>query len=138
MRSRPARCSIAFARPSRPATSPRASPVNRRRADQVDGGQAASPLPSSRVASRAYAVAMNARTRQFHELHASGCFVIPNPWDKGSARLLAQLGFRALATTSSGIAWSQGQPDNHVRIDDALAQMAEIAAAVEIPVSADF
>ena len=81
---------------------------------------------------------MNDRTRHFHELHGSGCFVIPNPWDQGSARLLAQLGFRALATTSSGFAWSQGRQDNHVTIDDALAHMTAIAAAVQIPVSADF
>ena len=81
---------------------------------------------------------MTDRTRLFHRLHESGCFVIPNPWDKGSARLLAQLGFRALATTSSGIAWSQGTQDNHVTIDDALNSMRSIAEAVDVPVSADF
>jgi 2-methylisocitrate lyase-like PEP mutase family enzyme len=59
------------------------------------------------------------RCRVFRQLHQSGCFVIPNPWDAGSARLLAQLGFPALATTSSGFAWSLGKPDNSVSIEDA-------------------
>jgi 2-methylisocitrate lyase-like PEP mutase family enzyme len=74
----------------------------------------------------------------FHRLHQSGCFVIPNPWDVGSARLLAQLGFPALATTSSGFAWSQGRADNHVSLDEALAHIRSIATAVEVPVNADF
>ena len=56
------------------------------------------------------------RRRRFRELHQSGCFVIPNPWDVGSARLLAQLGFSALATTSSGFAWSLGRRDNGVSL----------------------
>ena len=59
------------------------------------------------------------RIRTFQDIHRSGCFVIPNPWDIGSARLLAQLGFKALATTSSGFAWSQGRPDNAVSLDKA-------------------
>ena len=78
------------------------------------------------------------RCRQFHELHASGIFVIPNPWDVGSARALVGLGFRALATTSSGFAWTLGRADNHVSIEEALAHFRAIAASVEIPVSADF
>ena len=78
------------------------------------------------------------RVSAFHRLHASGCFVIPNPWDRGSARLLAQLGFPALATTSSGFAWSMGRPDNGVTLDQALAHFRALAEAVEIPVSADF
>jgi 2-methylisocitrate lyase-like PEP mutase family enzyme len=76
--------------------------------------------------------------RVFRELHAAGCFVIPNPWDVGSARLLARLGFRALATTSSGFAWSLGRPDNHVSLEEALAHMSVVARAVDLPVSADF
>lgn len=79
-----------------------------------------------------------ARRRAFRELHASGCFVIPNPWDVGSARLLARLRFRALATTSSGFAWSLGRRDNHVSLDEALSYMRAVAHAVELPVSADF
>lgn len=78
------------------------------------------------------------RRRAFRELHSAGCFVIPNPWDVGSARLLAGLGFRALATTSSGVAWSLGRRDHHVPIYEALARIGAIAAAVEVPVSADF
>jgi methylisocitrate lyase len=74
----------------------------------------------------------------FRQLHESGCFVIPNPWDLGSARLLVRLGFPALATTSSGFAWSLGRPDNHVSLDEALAHMRSIADAVAVPVNADF
>jgi 2-methylisocitrate lyase-like PEP mutase family enzyme len=74
----------------------------------------------------------------FHRLHESGCFVIPNPWDIGSARVLAKLGFRALATTSSGFAWSQGLRDNQVAMEDVLAHFRSVVASVEIPVNADF
>jgi 2-methylisocitrate lyase-like PEP mutase family enzyme len=81
---------------------------------------------------------MQPMTKVFHDLHRSGCFVIPNPWDVGSARVLAQLGFPALATTSSGFAWSHGRPDNGMSLDDALAHFRQIAAAVEIPVNGDF
>jgi methylisocitrate lyase len=78
------------------------------------------------------------RRETFRRLHESGCFVIPNPWDVGSARLLAQLGFKALATTSSGIAWSLGQADNHTPLPETLERLRAIAASVEIPVNADF
>jgi 2-methylisocitrate lyase-like PEP mutase family enzyme/putative methionine-R-sulfoxide reductase with GAF domain len=78
------------------------------------------------------------RCRVFRQLHQSGCFVIPNPWDVGSARLLAGLGFRALATTSSGFAWSLGRRDNHVSLEEALAHLRSVAQAVEVPVNADF
>ena len=78
------------------------------------------------------------RCRVFRELHQSGCFVIPNPWDIGSACLLAGLGFPALATTSSGFAWSIGRSDNHVSLDEALAHLRGIAERVNVPVNADF
>jgi methylisocitrate lyase len=78
------------------------------------------------------------QVRAFRELHESGCFVIPNPWDVGSARALAQLGFPALATTSSGLAWTLGLPDNRVSRDDVLAHLRLISSSVEIPVNADF
>ncbi len=78
------------------------------------------------------------RVNVFRRLHESGCFVIPNPWDIGSARALARLGFPALATTSSGYAWSLGRADNHVSLDEALAHVRAISNAVEIPVNADF
>lgn len=78
------------------------------------------------------------RVEAFRRLHESGCFVIPNPWDIGSARTLVQLGFKALATTSSGLAWSLGRPDNGVSLDDVLAHIRSIAHAVDVPVNADF
>ena len=81
-----------------------------------------------------------ARRRAFRTLHESGCFVIPNPWDVGSARYLQHLGFAALATTSAGFAFSQGLPDSDVAVsrDRSLAHIAEIAASVDLPVNADF
>jgi 2-methylisocitrate lyase-like PEP mutase family enzyme len=82
--------------------------------------------------------AISARCEAFRELHRSGCFVVPNPWDPGSARLLAGLGFRALATTSSGIAASRGRADHHVSLEETLVQLRSIAEAVEIPITADF
>ena len=78
------------------------------------------------------------KRRLFQQLHQSGCFVIPNPWDAGSARMLQGLGFKALATTSSGFAWSQGHPDNGVSRDATLAHLAEMVAATEVPLNADF
>jgi len=78
------------------------------------------------------------RAVAFRALHLrEGAFIIPNPWDVGSARLLAQLGFEALATTSAGFAFSLGQPDNAVGRDRMLAHVADIVAATELPVSAD-
>ena len=74
----------------------------------------------------------------FHRLHESGCFVIPNPWDVGSARYLQGMGFKALATTSAGFAWSRGAADGGIARDAALAHFAELAAAVDIPLNADF
>jgi 2-methylisocitrate lyase-like PEP mutase family enzyme len=78
------------------------------------------------------------KRRSFHEMHRSGCFVIPNPWDVGSARYLQGLGFKALATTSSGFAWSQGHADNGITRDMALAHLHGIVAATDVPVNADF
>jgi 2-methylisocitrate lyase-like PEP mutase family enzyme len=78
------------------------------------------------------------KRRQFHELHRGGCFVIPNPWDIGSARFLQSLGFKALASTSSGFAWTRGYPDGPVAIDQVLAHLAELVAATDVPVNADF
>jgi 2-methylisocitrate lyase-like PEP mutase family enzyme len=78
------------------------------------------------------------RLREFRRLHESGCFVIPNPWDVGSARLLAQLGFKALATSSSALAWTLGRPDNRVSLDETLRHLRAIAQEVDVPVNADF
>jgi 2-methylisocitrate lyase-like PEP mutase family enzyme len=78
------------------------------------------------------------KRRTFRALHQSGCFVIPNPWNVGSARYLQGLGFKALATTSSGYAHSQGYSDGDVTRDMVLAHCREIAQATDIPVNADF
>jgi methylisocitrate lyase len=75
---------------------------------------------------------------RFRRLHEAGCFVIPNPWDIGSARLLAQMGFPALATTSSGHAWSRGRPDNRVPLEETFAHFQAISRAVDVPVNGDF
>jgi 2-methylisocitrate lyase-like PEP mutase family enzyme len=82
----------------------------------------------------------SARRQAFRTLHEAGCFVIPNPWDVGSARYLQHLGFPALATTSAGFAFSQGLPDSEVALscDRNLTYIADIAAAVDVPVNADF
>jgi len=81
-----------------------------------------------------------ARRAVFRKLHESGCFVIPNPWDIGTARYLRALGFRALATTSSGVAFSRGLPDTDWAVprDMMLDHIAEIVASVELAVNADF
>jgi 2-methylisocitrate lyase-like PEP mutase family enzyme len=78
------------------------------------------------------------KRRTFHELHKSGCFVIPNPWNVGSALYLQGLGFKAIATTSSGHAHSQGYADGDQSIDEVLAHYRELADATDIPLNADF
>jgi 2-methylisocitrate lyase-like PEP mutase family enzyme len=80
----------------------------------------------------------SSRTAAYRALHASGCFVQPNPWDVGSAKALQQLGFKAVATTSSGFAWTQGRADQHVSLDQTLAHYRAIADGVDIPVNGDF
>jgi 2-methylisocitrate lyase-like PEP mutase family enzyme len=79
-----------------------------------------------------------ARRAAFRELHQSGCFLLPNPWDVGSARYLRSLGFKALATTSAGFAFSSGLPDSAVPRDIVLKHVAAIVASVDLPVNADF
>lgn len=74
----------------------------------------------------------------FHALHQQGCFVLPNPWDAGSARLLQHLGFAALASSSSGFAWTTGRPDFAVSRDDVLQHLTALCAAVDLPVNADY
>jgi 2-methylisocitrate lyase-like PEP mutase family enzyme len=78
------------------------------------------------------------RRRAFRELHRSGCFVMPNPWDRGSARYLQGLGFKALGTTSAGAAWSRARADGDVSVDEVLEHLRDIVGATAIPVSADF
>jgi 2-methylisocitrate lyase-like PEP mutase family enzyme len=81
---------------------------------------------------------ISARRRAFRQLHETGCFVIPNPWDVGSARWLQGLGFKALASTSSGVAWSQGKADGALPREAVLAHLRDLVAATELPVNADF
>ncbi|MEO6654409.1 MAG: isocitrate lyase/phosphoenolpyruvate mutase family protein [Ilumatobacteraceae bacterium] len=78
------------------------------------------------------------RVATFHRLHSAGCFVMPNPWDPGSALTLAQMGFPALATTSAGFAWTRGHADNHLVLDEALEHLRDIVRSVNVPVNADF
>src|SRR5277367_4896332 len=80
------------------------------------------------------------RRASFAKLHEAGCFVIPNPWDVGSARYLRHLGFKALATTSAGFAFSRGLPDSVSVLsrDIVLEHISQIVAATELPVNADF
>jgi 2-methylisocitrate lyase-like PEP mutase family enzyme len=78
------------------------------------------------------------RVAAFFRLHADGCFVMPNPWDVGSALALEQLGFKALATTSAGYAWTLGRADNHARLDQTLEHLRTVADAVNVPLNADF
>src|ERR1051326_8875667 len=102
------------------------------------------PTPKSVVVSGAegtgLSAAFDARRQAFRTLHEEGCFVMPNPWDVGSARYLQHLGFPALATTSAGFAFSQGLPDSDAAVgrERSLSHIAEIAAAVDLPVNADF
>ena len=78
------------------------------------------------------------KRKVFRHLHKSGCFVIPNPWSIGTARYLQGIGFKAIASTSSGHAHSRGLPDGGQSIDDVLAHYRELAACVDIPLNADF
>ena len=79
-----------------------------------------------------------AKREVFRRLHESGCFAIPNPWDIGTARYLQHLGFKAIATTSAGFAFSRGSSDGAVKRDEMLAHIKELVDATDIPVNADF
>jgi 2-methylisocitrate lyase-like PEP mutase family enzyme len=78
------------------------------------------------------------KRRTFHRLHEEGCFVIPNPWDVGSARYLQSMGFKALATTSSGFAWSHGHADGGMSRDRVLEHLTNMVEGTDLPVNADF
>ena len=79
-----------------------------------------------------------ARRAAFRALHAQGCFAMPNPWDVGSAKRLEKLGFKALASTSAGAAWTMGKTDGQLTRDEVIAHLHELCAATELPVNADF
>jgi methylisocitrate lyase len=74
----------------------------------------------------------------FRKMHETGCFALPNPWDVGSARALQHLGFKAIASTSAGFAWSIGRSDNRVTVEDVLRHLTALCDAVDLPVNADF
>lgn len=78
------------------------------------------------------------KRRAFRELHQSGCFVLPNPWDIGTARYLQHAGFQALATTSAGYAFSRGRLDGKISLEETLAHVAELVEATEVPINVDF
>lgn len=84
------------------------------------------------------AAAVSPATATFRALHQSGCFVLPNPWDVGSALYLRHLGFKALATTSAGVAFARGLPDGDVELEAMLAHIREIVGSTPLPVNADF
>jgi len=83
-------------------------------------------------------ISLTDKRATFRKLHEAGCFVLPNPFDVGSAKALAQMGFKALASTSAGFAWTIGKADNHVTLDEICAHLAALCAAVDLPVNADF
>lgn len=83
-------------------------------------------------------VDIEARRTRFRALHNTGCFLLPNPWDVGSARYLASLGFKALASTSSGYAWSRGRADGDITLEETLRHLQELADATALPLNADF
>jgi 2-methylisocitrate lyase-like PEP mutase family enzyme len=84
------------------------------------------------------AVTVAEKRATFHKLHETGCFVIPNPFDAGTARALQDLGFKAIASTSAGFAWSIGKADNRVTVDDVCSHLAALNQAVDLPLNADF
>src|SRR6186713_2354921 len=80
----------------------------------------------------------SSKRRAFRQLHEAGCFTLPNPWDVGSALFLQSLGFKALATSSAGFAWSRGRADGALTREQVLAHLQELVLATELPVNADF
>ncbi len=78
------------------------------------------------------------RRAEFRRLHQSGCFALPNPWDLGSGRMLQHMGFKAVASTSSGYAWSTGRPDHGIGRGEMLEHLRALCAAIDLPVNADF
>lgn len=102
-------------------------------AADINAAPAVEPVSTARIDAK-----VSDRRQAFRELHRSGCFVIPNPWDAGSARYLESLNFKALATTSSGFAWTQGRPDYGITRDMALTHFEQLCRSTSLPVNADF
>src|ERR1700754_158666 len=78
------------------------------------------------------------RRKRFRAMHEDGCFVLPSPWDVGTARMMQQLGFGAVATTSAGLAWSIGRPQYEITLDDVVEHLSSICENIDLPVTADF
>src|ERR1700759_814543 len=78
------------------------------------------------------------RRKRFRAMHEGGCFVLPSPWDVGTARMMQQLGFDAVATTSAGLAWSLGRPQYEITLDDVVEHLSSICEKIDLPVTADF
>lgn len=83
-------------------------------------------------------MSLTAKREAFRRLHEAGTFILPNPWDVGSAKLLAGLGFQALASTSAGMSWAMGRPDYGIELDTVLAHLKLLSAATDLPLNADF
>jgi 2-methylisocitrate lyase-like PEP mutase family enzyme len=96
------------------------------------------PKSASKVKEDAIMRTTHQKRADFRKLHQSGCFVLPNPWDVGTARMFQHLGFSALASTSAGFAWSTGRPDYGLIREDVLAHLRVLSAATDLPVNADF
>jgi 2-methylisocitrate lyase-like PEP mutase family enzyme len=96
------------------------------------------PKSASKLKEDAIMRTTQQKRADFRKLHQSGCFVLPNPWDVGTARMFQHLGFSALASTSAGFAWSTGRPDYGLIREDVLAHLRELSAATDLPVNADF
>src|SRR5262245_1526693 len=112
------------------------APVSSQAGDvKVGSPRSSCPIPST----GGHAMPTTSEKRAaFRRLHTSGCFVIPNPWDRGTARYLQNLGFKALATTSAGAAFSLALPDGAVPRDVMLAHIEAMVASTDLPVNADF
>jgi 2-methylisocitrate lyase-like PEP mutase family enzyme len=95
-------------------------------------------MQSKRAKGENMPVSTKDKRAAFRKLHETGCFVLPNPWDVGGARALAHLGFKAIASTSAGYAWSIGHSDNRVTVDDVCEHLTALCNAVDLPVNADF
>jgi 2-methylisocitrate lyase-like PEP mutase family enzyme len=96
------------------------------------------PKSASKLKEDAIMRTTQQKRADFRKLHQSGCFVLPNPWDVGTARMFQHLGFSALASTSAGFAWSTGRPDYGLIREDVLAHLRVLSAATDLPVNADF
>src|SRR5699024_1107661 len=122
-------------------TSDRLYPRNRLNRFVSDTAHLPNGLSGSIIDCKRYIMSVSSpstRHEGFWQLHQSGCFIIPNPWDIGSARWLARAGFKALASTSSGFAFSRGHGDGDMGVDDVLQHCHELVQATNLPVNADF